>query len=162
MSRKIDLTKQLDEDELRYLVDRDMWDALRENAENLGLDAPNLPSARGIRAQVPRKQLRNTDAFYNIAKAMGVKVAKPDDALDSGAPSNSAAAEGGDEQKAVNYDKLTVPQLKEEMDKRRADYERDEDNEGVTLMTYSEGVLKRDLVAALTLDDEQSEDDEDD
>lgn len=160
MSRKIDLTKQLDEDELRYLVDRDMWDALRENADNLGIPAPNLPSARGIRAQVPRKQLRNTDAFDNIAKAMGVQVKKDDGEPTSPTPPPDPAATGSGG--PVDYNKLTVMQLKEELDKRRADYEREGDNEGVDLVSYSNSDKKEDLVTKLQLDDDTLDDDGDD
>lgn len=153
MSREIDLTKPLSEDELRYLVDRDRWDDLRANAEHLGIDAPNLPSARGIRAQVPRKQMRNTDAFDMIAAQLGVSVAK-DDGEGTPTPVPAAASAETGAGKKVNYDKLTVPQLKEEMDKRRQDYEADEDGEGVQLMTYASDARKDDLVAALKLDDQ--------
>lgn len=146
MSREIDLTKRLDEDELKYLVDRDRWDDLRTNAENLGLPEPNLPSARGIRAQVPRKQLRNTDAFDKIAEQMGVRV-------------------GGDEPtpvsgpQPVDYKKLTVPQLREELDKRRKDYEASGDSDAVMDVSYATTDRKEDLVAKLELDDEASADD---
>jgi hypothetical protein len=151
MSREIDLTKRLSEDELRYLVDRDRWDDLRTNADNLGLDAPNLPSARGIRQQVPRRQLRNTDAFDDIAKSLGVSVTKEDD--EASPPADSAAtAEEGD--KPVDYTKLTVPQLKEELDKRRKEYELAGDAEAVKDVTYDTKATKPDLVAQLQLDDE--------
>lgn len=156
MALKIDLTKQLTEGELQYLVDRDRWDDIRDNARNLGRDIPNLPSARGIRMQVPRKQLRNTDAFDNIAKQLGVKVTKDEDDLDAdGNPITPTPPQqdGGGEQRTVNYSKMTVPQLKEEMDSRRKRYETEEDSEGVELMTYTEDALKKDLVTALEMDD---------
>lgn len=158
MSREIDLTKPLSEDELRYLVDRDRWDDLRTNASNLGLDEPNLPSARGIRAQVPRKQLRNMDAFDKIAKAMDVPVAK-DEGEATPTPTPAAAPEG-DAGGKVNYDKLTVPQLQEELDKRRKEYEGAGDTEGVELVSYSQGDRKGDLVSKLQLDDDSVAEDE--
>ena len=156
MSRNIDVTKQLDEDELRYLVDRDMWDALRENARNLGMPEPQLPSARGIRMQTPRRQLRNVaaeTAFKGIADQLGVSVkgqeAEDDQAL---AASETPPLPAGSQ--PTDWNKLTVAQLKEEMDKRRGQYEQEDDQEGVTLMTYAGDARKDDLVAALKLDDE--------
>jgi len=150
MSREIDLTKRLDEDELRYLVDRDMWDALRENARNLKLPEPNLPSARGIRAQVPRKQLRNSDAFDKIASQLGVGVTE-----ETSEPQQEAVTP--DEPKAVDYTKLTVPQLKEELDKRRADYEAAGDSVAVADVSYANDARKDDLVKMLQDDDEAAD-----
>jgi hypothetical protein len=154
MSREIDLTKKLDEDELRYLVDRDMWDALRENARNLDLPEPNLPSARGIRAQVPRKQLRNTDAFDQIAKQMGVKASQGEDSGEGTTAPVLAPQQGDQGRKLVDYTKLTVPQLKEELDKRRKEYEDAGDSEAVAEVSYTNDDRKDDLVAKLQLDDE--------
>jgi hypothetical protein len=143
MSREIDLTKKLSEDDLRYLVDRDRWDDLRTNAENLGLPEPNLPSPRGIRMQVPAKQLKNTDAFDKIADQLGVKVSNEDE--DSPAPSGP---------QPTDYNKLTVPQLKEELDKRRREYEQAGDSDAVKDVTYDAKATKPDLIAQLQLDDE--------
>lgn len=154
MSREIDLTKRLDEDELRYLVDRDRWDDIRTNAENLDRDVPNLPSARGIRAQAPRKQLRNSDAFDKIAKQLGVRVSKDDDDMDEVVAPEPTPAAGP---QPVDYTKLTVPQLKEELDKRRKDYEAAGDSEAVGDVSYTDGDKKGDLVAKLQLDDEAAE-----
>lgn len=143
MAREVDLTKPLSEDDLRYLVDRDRWDDLRTNADNLGIEAPNLPSARGIRAQVPRRQLQNVEgeqAFGRIAKMMHVQRG------DEPAPEQP-------ETTGTDYTKLTVPQLKEEMDKRRQQYQSDNDSEGVALMTYQGDAKKVDLVQALQMDD---------
>lgn len=159
MSREIDLTKRLSEDELRYLVDRDRWDDLRTNADNLGIDAPNLPSARGLRMQVPAKQLRNTDAFDRIAETMGVPVAKEDDT--SPAPDSAATAETTESEdgKPVDYNKLTVMQLKEELDSRRKQYEEAGDDEAVKDVTYEAKATKPDLIAQLQLDDEAADGD---
>lgn len=145
MAREIDITKPLSADDLRYLVDRDRWEEIRENADNLGLDVPNLPSARGIRAQVPRKQLQNTDEFDRIAKMMHVQTG------DEPAPEQPPTG--------MDYTKLTVPQLKEEMDKRRQQYEAEDDSEGVALMSYPNDAKKVDLVQALQMDDGAEEDD---
>lgn len=163
MSREIDLTKRLNEDELRYLVDRDMWEALRENARNLGMDEPNLPSPRGIRQQVPRTQLRYTDEFAVIAKSMGVPLSD-DEGSDAATPASAPGAEGSPSPptgpQPMDYTKLTVPQLKEEMDKRRTQYEKDGDAEGVQLMTYGSDARKDDLISALQLDDDTEEEPE--
>jgi hypothetical protein len=156
MTRKIDLTKRLDEDELRYLVDRDMWDALRENARNLDLPEPNLPSARGIRMQVPRKQLRNTDALDRIADQLGVSMSKEGDEPSARVAETPPPPAGP---QPTDWNKLTVAQLKEEMDKRRQQYEAEDDQEGVKLMTYAGDARKDDLVSALQLDDEEDEGD---
>lgn len=148
MSKEIDLTKQLSEFDLRYLVDRNRWDDIRTNADNLGLPVPNLPSARGLRAQVPRSQLRNTDAFDKIAKQLKVSIADTEE------------QEASEESKTVDYSKLTVPQLKEELEKRRADYEASGDSDAVADVSYSNEDRKDDLVAKLQLDDEASSEDE--
>lgn len=145
MSKEVDLTKPLSAFDLKYLVDRCRWDDIRQNAANLDLPEPVLPSARGIRAQVPRSQLRNTDTFDRIADQLGVKLSDDED---------GAAPETPEEPQAVDYAKLTVPQLKEEMDKRRSQYEGEGDTEGVELMTYAGDARKDDLVSALKLDDE--------
>jgi hypothetical protein len=156
MSREIDLTKRLSEDELKYLVDRDRWDDLRENARNLDLPEPNLPSARGIRMQVPRKQLQHNEAFDDIAKQMGVQLSDDDGDGDAGPSQGTVRSEG-----PVDYNELTVPQLKEELDKRRADYEKSGDSDAVADVSYTKDEKKADLVAKLQLDDEASaEDDE--
>lgn len=160
MSREIDLTKRLTEDELKYLVDRDMWDALRENARNLDLPEPNLPSARGLRKQIPRRQLRHSGAFSEIAKDMGVELSESEDPTTPSVPQPSAQGAEGSEEVPVDYTKLTVPQLKEELDKRRADYEADGDTEAVAEVSYTKEDLKDDLVAKLQLDDEAAADDE--
>jgi hypothetical protein len=144
MSRNIDLTKRLDEDELRYLVDRDRWDDLRTNADNLGIEAPNLPSARGIRAQVPRRQLQHNEEFNRIADMMGVPVADEDGFVPS--------ANKGPE--PVDYNKLTLPQLKEALDARRKQYEATGDTEGVADVSYEAKATKAELVLKLQADDE--------
>lgn len=157
MSKEIDLTKPLTHGELQYLVDRDRWDDLRENARNLGLPEPVLPSARGIRAQVPRKQLRNTDALDRIADQLGVSV--PNDEETEQPPARQAENPPPPfGPQPTDWNKLTVVQLKEEMDKRRGQYERDDDQEGVKLMTYAGDARKDDLVSALQLDDEDESD----
>lgn len=164
MAMQIDLTKQLNEGELRYLIERDRWDDIRENARNLGKPEPALPSARGIRMQTPRRQLRNVaaeTAFKGIADQLGVSVATEDETEQPPANAAENPPPPSDPQ-PVDYSRLTVPQLKEEMDKRRTKYERDGDKEGVDLMTYASDARKDDLVSALKLDDEQSEDDGDD
>jgi hypothetical protein len=173
MAKEIDLTKPLSEFDLRYLVDRNRWDDIRKNAEHLDKDVPNLPSARGLRRQVPRKQLTDTDAFDKIAEQLGVKVTGEHDvrpqevtAPPPVVPTQQAQAPAGPVDKSalpppkeeVDYEKLTVPQLKEEMDGRRQKYQTEDDEEGVQLMTYAGDARKSDLVAALKLDDEQSED----
>lgn len=147
MSKEIDLTKPLSEDDLRYLVDRCRWEDIRQNAANLDLPEPVLPSARGIRAQVPRSQLKNTDSFDKIAEQLNVKLGGDE------VESSEAAADG-----PVDYNKLTVPQLKEELDKRRTAYEAEGDSDAVADVSYTSEDKKGELVAKLELDDEaQSE-----
>lgn len=148
MAREIDLTKKLSEDDLRYLVDRDRWGDIRTNADNLGVDAPNLPTARAIRAQVPRRQLKEADAFDKLAKTLGVSVSKEDD--------DTVVAPSAGSGK-IDYKQLTVPQLKEELDKRRQDYEASGDNEAVADVSYTNTDRKEDLVAKLELDDEAAD-----
>lgn len=151
MAKEIDLTKQLSSFDLQYLVDRGRWDDLRENANNLGIAAPNLPSARGIRAQTPRQTLaKRNDAFDRIADTLGVAIER-DEEGDWPTPDPDRSP--------VDFNKLTVPQLKEEMDKRRQQYELEQDSEGVELMTYAADAKKADLVAALEMD--SSDDGED-
>lgn len=150
MAKKIDLEKPLNEDELRYLVDRDRWDDIRTNADNLGIDVPNLPSPRGIRMQVPRKQLEKAnDGFDRIAKMMHVQREADPDEEDAGSPAP-------DEPETVDYNKLTVMQLKEELDKRKTEYETDNDADGVALVSYPADAKKGDLIALLQLDDEET------
>jgi hypothetical protein len=153
MSKEIDLTKPLSEFDLKYLVDRQRWADIRQNAANLDLPEPNLPSARGLRAQVPRSQLRGTDDYNAIAAQLKVKLSDESEGADT-APAQEQGAETGG---AVDYTKLTVPQLREEMDKRRQQYESDGDTEGVELMTYASDARKDDLVSALKLDDEEDD-----
>lgn len=152
MAREIDLTKTLSEDDLRYLTDRNRWADIRRNAENLGLDVPNLPTSRDLRAQVPRNRLRDKDAFEDIAQKLGVTTE---------AASEDADEAASDEQKPVDYSKLTVPQLKEALDKRRADYEAVGDSEAVADVSYTAEDKKGDLVAKLQLDDEASSEGDD-
>lgn len=164
MSKEVDLTKPLSENDLRYLVDRDRWDDIRTNAANLGLPEPVLPSARGLRAQVPRFKLPRPDAFDDIAKQLQVQRDEPTE----DAPEIPVPEETGGEQteqtggEPVDYTKLTVPQLKEEMDNRRKQYEQEDDTEGVELMTYSSDTRKDDLVSALQMDDEEDDSGDDD
>lgn len=151
MSKKVDLTKPLSEDDLRYLVDRCRWDDLRENAANLGMDEPTLPSSRGLRAQVPRAELSNTDSFDDIAEQLGVRTT---DAEGDVAASEKTAAD--------RYRSMTVPQLKEELDKRRADYEagEDPDMEAAGEVSYTNEDRKDALVQKLVDDDIMQADDE--
>src|ERR1044072_3063730 len=162
MAYEVDLTKKLSEDDLRFLVDRNRWDDIRKNAENLGLDVPNLPSARGIRAQTPRVELRRAQApFDKSAKMLGVKTdGDPDETEEqrSVAP-NTVSTEQSDEPKTVDYNKLTVPQLQEELDKRRQDYEAAGDNDAVADVSYTSDDRKSDLVRKLQDDDAAQADD---
>lgn len=164
MAMQIDLTKKLDEGELRYLIERDRWDDIRENARNLGLQEPNLPSARGIRMQTPRKQLRNVaadTAFKGIADQLGVSVSKDDDGMGAPSARSSETPPPPADPQPVDYTKLTVMQLKEELDKRRKEYELAGDSDAVTEVSYTNDDRKDDLVAKLQLDDEAvTEDDE--
>jgi hypothetical protein len=153
MSKEIDLTKKLSAFDLKYLVDRNRWSDLREYAEIHDLPEPPLPSVRDLRRQVPRSQLRKADGFSEIAEALGVTEEK-DDGGDT-TPSGSAQPED----RTAFYTKLTVPQLKEEMDSRKAKYEAEEDGDGVALMTYAKDEVKADLVARLVADDEDEADD---
>lgn len=163
MTKEIDLEKPLSEFDLRYLVDRCRWEDIRMNAEALGLPEPNLPSQRGLRAQVPRAQLRNTDSFKAIASQLEVKLEddEPEPEEESFPPDGD---DGDDGVIAVNYSKLTVPQLQEELSKRREEYVQLGDDEGVTAVSFSKEDKKGDLVAKLEADDEaiQSEDDDED
>lgn len=155
MARIIDLTKPMSEAELKYLVQRDRWKEIRTNAENLGIEPPAMPSKRDIRAQRPRTGVnarKREDSFEAIAKAMGIKTGST--AEEPMAPEQSTSGE----QRKVDYSKLTVPQLKEELDKRRADYEAAGDTDAVEDVSYIKDDLKDDLVAKLQLDDEASND----
>jgi hypothetical protein len=154
MSKKIDLTKKLSEFDLKYLVDRNRWSDLREYAEIHDLPEPALPSVRDLRRQVPRSQLRNTDSFADIAKALKVSTSNEADDGDETPPGSAQP-----EDRTVFYGKLTVPQLKEEMDSRKAKYEAEEDADGVALMTYAKDEIKADLIARLVADDEDEADD---
>jgi len=151
MARKIDLTKPLDEFELKYLVSRDRWNDIRTNARNLGIAPPAMPNKRDIRAQVPKTGVnarKRDDTFQAIKKALGIKGADDVPEPESETPT---ASDG-----KVDYKKLTVPQLKEELDKRRSDYEASGDNEAVEEVSYTNEDRKDDLVAKLELDDEAS------
>lgn len=155
MARKIDLTKPLNEAELKYLVQRDRWKDIRTNAANLGIEPPAMPNKRDIRAQRPRTGVnarKREDSFAAIAKAMGIKL-DSEESEDPSTPESNA-----DSVRAVDYGKLTVPQLKEELDKRRADYEAAGDTDAVEDVSYTKDDLKDDLVAKLQLDDEASND----
>lgn len=157
MAKEIDLTKPLSEFDLRYLVDRNRWADIRQNADNLGIPAPNLPSARGIRAQTPRVALRKAnDPFNKIAEMMGVTV------VDEDTDEPTVASEQTNETRVVDYGKLTVLQLKEELDKRRADYEKAGDADAVAEVSYTNDDRKEALVQKLKDDDAaQVADDED-
>jgi hypothetical protein len=153
MAKEIDLTKPLSEFDLRYLVSRDRWNDIRTNARNLGIAEPAMPNKRDIRAQVPKTGVnarKRDDTFEAIKKALGIKGA--DDA-----PGEEGTPEEGGK---VDYKKLTVPQLKEELDKRRADYEASGDTEAVEEVSYTNEDRKDDLVAKLELDDEVSTEDD--
>lgn len=166
MSKDIDLTKPLSEFDLRYLVDRMRWDDIRENARNLGLPEPTLPSARGLRAQVPRSQLHNTDDFNRIAEQLKVPVGEEDEPQ---SPRQDPVSErraqvtagdtrtptGDDTDPAAGYKKMTVPQLQEELDRRREDYLAgdDPDEEAAQEVSYSSGDKKDDLIQKLLDDD---------
>lgn len=155
MAIEIDLTQQLTEFELKYLVQRCRWDDIRQNAENLGIAEPNLPSVRDLRRQVPRKQLKNTDNFDKIAKQLGVKREKGDDEEDGG--EEPVALQESPEAVvpvAVDYNKLTVPQLKEELDKRREQYQAQDDQEAAADVAYTTDDKKPDLISKLEYDDE--------
>jgi hypothetical protein len=55
----------------------------------------------------------------------------------------------------VDYSTMKVEDLKAELDRRRALYERDGDREGVEAVTYVKGAKKDDLVVLLETDDEE-------
>lgn len=57
------------------------------------------------------------------------------------------------EESAPGYDTLTVADLKAELDKRKAEYEKAEDTEGVEAVTYSKSDKKEDLIVLLQEDD---------
>ena len=158
MAREIDLTKKLSEDDLRYLVDRNRWDDIRTYADNQGIDEPRLPSARSLRAQTPRSRIV-TDGFERIAEQLGVSVESSGEE-DQGEPVSGGgqqapqqpASQSSEEQR---YNGMTVPQLKEELDKRRAEYMagEDPDADAAAEVSYTNDDRKPDLVKKLVDDD---------
>lgn len=55
----------------------------------------------------------------------------------------------------VDYSTMKVEDLKAELDRRREQYERDNDQDGVTAVAYAKSDKKDDLVALLETDDEE-------
>lgn len=145
MAREIDLTKPLTDAELIYLSDRSRWRDLRTYAENMGLPEPVLPDAKRIRAQEPR---------------VGVHATKLPPVLEQfreGDKESEGSEKSEEAPKNRDYSTMTVAQLKEELDRRRADYEKDGDTEAVADVSYTNEDRKDDLVTKLQLDDEESE-----
>lgn len=161
MAREIDLSKQLSEDDIRYLVDRGRWNDLRTNARNLGLPEPNLPNQRDLRAQKPRVGVRarkGEDAYAAIARALQ---SEPAETLSAEVHEDAPRLPQPEKtDTATDYTKLTVPQLKEELDKRRTEYETDGDTEGVELVSYASDAKKDELVRKLQDDDASVEPDD--
>lgn len=143
MARRIDLTKKLTDEELVYLVDRSRWKDLREYARIHELPPPRLPNAANVRAQEPRvgvKARKLPDVVAELSVAFGRSQQEPGE-------------EQSGESSARDWSMLTVPQLKEELDKRRAQYEKSEDSEGVEVVSYTNEDRKDDLVKKLYDDD---------
>lgn len=170
---KVDLTKPLNEDEIKYLVERCRWRDLRTYAANMGLDEPMLPDARGIRQADPTIGVNKAElpgayrALALVGEKQAEKAAPDPDAQPPSAPSGEMhgpqsmadVGTGQSEQttaEKTDWSKLTVPQLKQELDRRREEEESSEepDSDVIENLSYSDTDRKDDLVTKLNLDDE--------
>lgn len=170
MAMEIDLTKPLNEDEIKYLVERCRWRDLRMYAANMGLDEPMLPDAAGIRRADPLVGVNASElpgaykALVMAGEGQAANVPPPSE-QPAGAPTGDVrqfpsqpqaiAGQGGPVVK-TDWTQLTVPQLKQELDSRREEAQKEDppDPEVVDLLSYTNDDRKDDLVAKLNLDDE--------
>lgn len=186
MAKEIDLTKPLNEDEIKYLVDRCRWRDLRLYCANMGLEEPNLPDAAGIRRADPTIGVNANElpgAYKALALAGEPQASKafeqaPEqpEGAETGEPRRFGAqpppapqepdqgAEGeGSTPPAPDYKAMTVAQLQAKLDERREDAVKEEaDQEIIENLSYTRDDRKDDLVAKLELDDATLEDDEND
>jgi hypothetical protein len=167
MTMNVDLTKPLNEHEIKYLVDRCRWADLRTYCVNMGLDEPALPDAKSIRAQDVRMGVNATQLPGAYAALAIAGEGKAEQAAELGGdpttpvrqptqfPDNSST-QGANQIPKTDWSKLTVPQLQQELDKRREEAERedDPDQEVIDNLSYAKDARKDELVAKLDLDDE--------
>lgn len=130
MSRKIDLDQPLSDYDRKYLLDRDQWQDLQYNAEVLGEEFS------------PPGQLPETGPEATI-NALGPTALTPEQ--------QAAYQEAENSGPSVDYNSLTVTELKAELDDRLAETEADDEREN---LAYGARDTKDVLVAKLEKDDE--------
>jgi hypothetical protein len=132
MSREIDLDQPLSEDERRYLESRDRWRDLQYNAEATGGEPPTLP-----------KDLPVTGPEATV-NALGPTGLTPEQQREYDEEQQKLG-------EPVDYNAMTVPELKAELDERAKEASSDEEKEN---LTYKTNETKAALIAKLERDDE--------
>lgn len=174
MSRKLDITKPLSADEIKYMLDRDMWRELRQYCANMGLEMPVLPDKARIRGAEPLVGVGATvlpdpyKALALVGEKQAEKAAPDPDAQPPSAPSGVMHGPEGQfppqtpqpsatvPSERTDWSKLTVDQLKEELDSRREEAQKEDppDTDALENLSYTKDDRKDDLVTKLNLDDE--------
>lgn len=138
MSLDIDHDKKYSDKEVQYLRDRDQWRLLLANFERFGGEKPVLPG------EAPQ-----TGPESNVNRLGPTALTREQERA-----SLQAALAALDEQEAeevIPYEKLTVPELRAELDGRKAEAATDEEKAN---LEYTAKDKKDELVARLDKDDE--------
>ena len=148
MSKQIDMTKPLSDDDRSYLHDRGRFAEIEANDAEFGERKP------------PEDDDTLEEQIYNLEEQLAVlrtrlahrNLAREQEAV--GVVDRTAVdGEGGEEEEADNYDELSVAKLKEEIALRNKDREPGD--------RISQAGSKAELIDRLRADDEADEDDED-
>lgn len=132
MSREIDLDQPLSEEDRYYLASRDRWRDLQYNAEKTGAEPPALP--RDLPVTGP-------EATINALGPTGLTPQQQ-------AEYDAAQAAGEEPQ---DYESMTVPELKAELDERAKEAGSDEEKAN---LTYTAKDSKGTLIGKLEKDDD--------
>lgn len=134
MSRQVDLTKKLSQEDRDYLMAWGRYVDVERNDAQFAAEGSEASSD----ASEPEKVAESGSEAGSTPDAPPLPDAPPD------------------------YDSMKVEELKAELDKRKAAYETAGDEDGVGAVSYSSTDKKADLVFMLTEDDDAVSEDEDD
>ena len=143
MSREIDLTKRLSDEDRAYLEQRDRWQDILRNAEEFGGDTSKVALPKEL-PQTGHEATQNAlgpTALTREQERESLLAAL--EALDK---ADAQEAEDG-----VDYEAMKVDELKAELDSRKADAATDEERAN---LDYGPKDNKAQLIARLDKDDE--------
>jgi hypothetical protein len=143
MAREIDFDSKLSEEDREYLYQRNKWREVLDNYERFGGPTPIVPKDTPV-----------TGPGSNVAALGPTAITAEQQAEYDRQAASGGGGDASDEDEEVDYESLTVPELRAELDKRKSEGGAELSDEEKSNLTYTTSDKKADLVKRLDRDDE--------